>query len=395
MSVLYIVDNKYRDLWGLHEVREKLTQKNIKLFFCNKFNWNLAIKYINPSIIILPHIRNGSPHFEKIVNTAYDKKIKVIVFPSESLEYTKLYLENELPERILDKIEKMFLWSDEHGQFVSEKHKKKIVITGTDRFYSGDLSSLGKVKTIGIISCGRYLAPLTGNNNILYWIRTRNKIPTGIGTLKNEVEFISFICNIIDLAKVLNIKVIFKPHPFEKVSLYKEAFPNLLIEDDPDIRVFLKKVDVCINQFSSSCLQAFANKVPVINVNMALPDSELKELYKDYFPSLLGIPINNLKELKKILTNYDIEDLFKMNIERGDLKVFEKRVPKYQTGKLISDELAKMNLKPNKKNFFNFFLYLIKEIYLIIMKSNRDTLFRPFSKKDEKLLKKFSTSLFG
>ena len=79
-----------------------------------------------------------------------------------------------------------------------------------------------------------------------------------------------------------------------------------------------------------------------------------------------------------------------MNIERGDLKTFEERIPKYQTAKIISDEISRMNLKPNKKKFFFFFTYFIKEIYLIIMKSNRETLFRPFSKKDAKLLKKFS-----
>ena len=390
MSILYVVDNKYRDLWGLYEIKKKLTQKNIKLSFCNKFNWNLAIKYINPNIIILPHIRNNSPHFKKIVDAAYDKKIKIIVFPAESLDYRKEYMENEFPEKILNKIEKLFLWSNEQGQFISEKHKKKILITGNNRFDCGDLSSFGKVKTVGIISTGRYLAPLTGNNNVLYWINTRNKDPISLGVLKNEVEFISFICRIIDLAKEINLKVIFKPHPFEKVRLYKEAFPDLLIEDDPDIRVFLNKVDVCINQFSSANLQAFAYKIPVININNALPDSKIKKTFKDYFPSLLGIPIKNLIELKKLLTDYNIEDLFKMNIERGDLKTFEERIPKYQTAKIISDEISRMNLKPNKKKFFFFFTYFIKEIYLIIMKSNRETLFRPFSKKDAKLLKKFS-----
>ena len=119
------------------------------------------------------------------------------------------------------------------------------------------LSSNGKVKTIGIISSGRYLAPQTGNYNVLHWINSRNKVDPsgfeeGIISIKTEVECIDFTCKIINLAKDINIKVIFKPHPFEKASLYKEAFPNLIIEDNPDIRVFLEKVDVCINQMSSA-----------------------------------------------------------------------------------------------------------------------------------------------
>ena len=391
MSILHIVDNKYRDLWGLYEIRKKLNQKNINLFFCNKFNWNLAIKYINPSLIILPHIRNNSPHFRKIIHSAYDKKIKVICYPSEALNYRKDNLEIQFSEEILDKIEKLFLWTLEHGQFISEKHKKKIVVTGTTRFNSSELNSTGKIETIGIISSGRYLAPLTGNTNILHYLNSRQKYRNHINCLKNEVEFIDFICQVVELAKENNLKVIFKPHPFENIKIYKEAFPDLVIENDPDIRVFLKKIDVCLNQMSSANLQAFSNKIPVINVSNALDlKKEFKELNYVYLPSKLGIPINNLDELKKLLTNYNIEDLFKMNIERGDIKAFKELAPEYQTVNLISDELSKMDLKPNKKNFLSFLPYFIKEIYLIIAKSNRETLFRPFNKKDEELLKKFS-----
>ena len=142
------------------------------------------------------------------------------------------------------------------------------------------------------------------------------------------------------------------------MSFYKEAFPDLVIENDPDIRVFLKKIDVCLNQMSSSNLQAFSSKIPVINVSNALDlKKEFKELNYNYLPSKLGIPINNLDELKKLLINYNIEDLFKMNIERGDIKAFKELVPEYQTVNLISDELSRMDLKPNKKNFLSWIPY--------------------------------------
>ena len=391
MSILYIVDNKYRDLWGFYDIRNKLSQKNKKLFFCNKFNWNRAIRYINPSVIITPHIRKDSPHFRKIIDYAYEKKIKVVVFPSESLDYRKEFMENELPEEVLDKIEKMFLWSNEQGQFVSKKHKNKIVITGSTRFENGELNSNGKIKTIGIISSGRYLAPLTGNTNLLYFINSRQKHRYHISWLKNEVEFIDFLCQVIMLAKENNLKVIFKPHPFENIKIYQDAFPDLVIEQDPDIRVFFKKVDVCLNQISSANLQAFANKIPVINVSNALNISkQFKDFNDIYPPSKLGIPINNLDELKRLITVNNIEDLLKMNIDRGDVKNFRELVPEYETINIISDELSKMDVENKRKSFINFFPYLLKEIYLIIMKSNRETLFRAFSNKDEKIIKKFS-----
>ena len=348
MNILNIVDNKYRDLWGLYGIREKLKEKNINLYFCNKYNWNLAINYINPSMIILPHIRSDSPHFQKIVHTAHNKKIKIIVYPSESLDYRKEYLLNEFPEDILDKIDKIFMWSEEQGQFISEKHKEKIVITGTTRFYGKKLGRTGKIKTIGLTSSGRYLAPLTGKNNVLYYINSRHKDPFFVGCIKNEVEFTDFFCKLIKLTKEINIELVFKPHPFEKISFYKEAFPDLKIENDPDIRVFYKKIDVCLNQSSSANLQALSNEIPVININNALTlDKEYKKVFDTYLPFKLGVPINDVKEIKKLFFENNIEDLFQMNVERGDVKALKEIAPEYETIKIISDVISKMELKVN------------------------------------------------
>ncbi len=392
MSILNVIDNKYRDLWGMYDLQKNLKKNNIDLFFCNKFNWNLAIKYINPSIIILPHIRDDSPHFKKIVNVAYEKKIKIICYPSESLDYRKSYLENEFPSNIVNKIDKIFMWTVEQGKYIEDKNKEKIVVTGTTRFKNDNTADhKGKIKTIGVTSSGRYLAPLTGNNNVIYTIKSRQKVHWAVSLLKGEVEFIDFLCQLMELAKELNIKLIYKPHPFEKIKLYREAIPDLIIEDDPDIRNFFKKIDVCVNHVSSANLQALKGKIPVINISDALNlNDEFKEFFKSYVPSKLGIPIKGIKDLKKILTDNNIEDLFNMNIERGDLKALEDLIPEYDTINLMSVELSKIHNNQKRKNFINLIPYLLKEIYLIIFKNNRDTLFRPFSRKDENLLKKFN-----
>ena len=392
MSILNVIDNKYRDLWGMYDLQRNLKKKNIDLFFCNKFNWNLAINYINPSIIILPHNRNDSQHFKKIVNVAYEKKIKIICYPSESLDYRKHYLENEFPSNILDKIDKLFMWTIEQGKYIDEKNKDKIVVTGTTRFkVDKSIDHQGKIKTIGVTSSGRYLAPLTGNNNIIYTIKSRQKVHWAVSLLKGEVEFIDFLCQLMELAKELNIKLIYKPHPFEKIKLYREAIPDLIIEDDPDIRNFFKKIDICINHVSSANLQALKNKVPVINISNSLNlNDEFKEFFEDYVPSKLGIPVENIENLKKILINNNIEELFNMNIERGDLKSLQNLIPEYDTTNIMTEELSKMYTDKKRRKLINLIPYLLKEIYLIIFKKNRDTLFRPFSKKDENLLKKFN-----
>ena len=60
MRILWIIDNKLRELWGIKEIKQTLKKSKIELILCNKFNWNLAIKHFSPDMIILPNIRVGS-----------------------------------------------------------------------------------------------------------------------------------------------------------------------------------------------------------------------------------------------------------------------------------------------------------------------------------------------
>ena len=79
-----------------------------------------------------------------------------------------------------------------------------------------------------------------------------------------------------------------------------------------------------------------------------------------------------------------------MNEDRGDMTAINKLSPEYPTVDLVVEEIIKMKFNKTKKNFFYFFMYLMKEAYLLYNKRNLNNLFRPFKKKDRDLLKKFS-----
>ena len=55
MKILWIIDNKLRELWGIHDIKKILKKSNIELVLWNKFNWNLAINYFDPDLLILPN----------------------------------------------------------------------------------------------------------------------------------------------------------------------------------------------------------------------------------------------------------------------------------------------------------------------------------------------------
>ncbi len=392
-KVLYVIDNKFRDLWGFYDLKKSLIKKNYSLEFCNKFNWRLGIDYINPDIIILPNIRKDILAFQKIVNFAEKKKIKIVIYPSESLDFGEEYLRNEFPMEVVEKVEKVLLWSDEQGQYLlKDGFRKKIRTVGTVRFQKIDKkNNKKKVKVIGITGSGRYLAPAAGKANVPRFIYSRQKNRRLVGAIKNEVEFLDFVSKVINRFSETEIKIIFKPHPFENPEVYKDAFVNLNIEDHPDIRVFLSKIDLLINQQSSANLSAIASEIPVINVSDAIILSkDYQEVDDSYLPTKIGVMINDENDLYNLISNHSVNDLFKKNVEKGDVKLLEKLVPKLNTIELMTEEITNIKIEKSKaKNIFKGILYFMKEMFLFYKEKNRIALFRPFKASDRNLIKIF------
>ena len=55
-TVLYVVDNKYRELYGIRSLKNLLKTYSINLIIVNKNNYKYALKCFNPEILILPKI---------------------------------------------------------------------------------------------------------------------------------------------------------------------------------------------------------------------------------------------------------------------------------------------------------------------------------------------------
>ena len=47
MSIVWIVDNKYRELYGLYDLKKKLHKANINLHLIHKFSWKIGIDFFN------------------------------------------------------------------------------------------------------------------------------------------------------------------------------------------------------------------------------------------------------------------------------------------------------------------------------------------------------------
>ena len=391
-KIIFIVDNKFRDLWGLYNLKQKLKIRNFDLKICNKFNWNLAIKAYDPAIVITPNSRRGSIVFRKIIKVCKDKKIFSIIYPSEGLEYSNTRLNYEFPSETLRDVDKFFLWAPDQGKIHKQKgFRDKAIVTGNLRFNDKlNFNNKKKIKIIGITTTTRYTTSAISELNIPRLIFSRQHDPRLVSFIKHELEFFDTISKILKSFKDSNIKFIFKPHPFEKIEIYKKAFPQIEIEKDADIRKFLSKIDLLLNQESSTNIHAIKYKVPVINIEKLVKMSrDYLHYYSSYPPSKLGIKVKTIKELKEIVKQKNKETIYKMNKKNGDLKLINKIAPTLNSLNIMIKEISKAKIKnKSKMNYYYLFKYFIKEVIIVLFNS-RSTLYHPISFKDCLLLKRF------
>ena len=85
MRIVWVIDNKFRELYGLYDLIKGLKKYNINLYLVHKFNWKASLEFFNPQIVVIPNLAktSGAP----ILNFAYRKNIDVYLHTSESIFY--------------------------------------------------------------------------------------------------------------------------------------------------------------------------------------------------------------------------------------------------------------------------------------------------------------------
>ena len=152
--IVWIIDNKFRELYGLFNLKEILKKKNIDLFLIHKFNWKTSINLFNPSLVVIPNLAKTS--CKPILDYCYKRKIKIFLHSSEGMYYQTWVQADKYPIGLVKKIEKILVWSELDAKYLkSKKLGKKIFLTGNLKY---DLSnyehkkklSNQKIKIVGI-----------------------------------------------------------------------------------------------------------------------------------------------------------------------------------------------------------------------------------------------------
>ena len=98
MKIVWIIDNKFRELYGLYDLKKNLSNYNIKLYLFHIPVWKTAIDLINPNVVV-PNLYKTS--CEPIVRYAEKKKIDIFMHSSEGMYLFRQNSEVQYPVQLV------------------------------------------------------------------------------------------------------------------------------------------------------------------------------------------------------------------------------------------------------------------------------------------------------
>jgi len=398
MKIVWIIDNKFRELYGLYDLKKNLSNYNIKLYLFHIPVWKTAIDLINPNIVVVPNLYKTS--CEPIVRYAEKKKIDIFMHSSEGMYYSEKIQSLKYPVQIVKKIKKILVWGKNDAKYLLKKgFKNKVVNCGLLKFdkrnYSVKNSNNKKITKIGIPTHLRVIAGF-GRSKLMIpsLIRqlTLEKDYEKLGLYKFEFEYIQLLTEIIK--KVGKKKqIIFKVGPFEDPEIYKNAFPKQKIFKGDNVGDFMKNVDVILNVYSSISVDALKYNIPVISISKFMNWDKAVIKNRNYGPNAihgsgkLGIEPKNFQEFYNLL-NRDKKYLINLCKKKNFFKKANELAETHDSIKLMTELFKKHSAKasPRPSNYFMYLKYLLVEIRQTFFRRPRAANYKRWKLSDNKLL---------
>ena len=401
MKIVWIIDNKFRELYGLYDLKKSLSKYNIKLYLFHIPVWKTAIDLINPNVIVVPNLYKTS--CEPIVIYAEKKKIDIFMHSSEGMYYSDKIQSAKYPLHLVKKIKKILVWGKNDAKYLLKKgFKDKVVNCGLLKFdkrnFSKKNSSNKKITRIGIPTHLRIISGFGRSKLMIPSVirqTTLQKDYEKLGLYKFEYDYIQLLTEIIEQIGKKK-EIIFKVSPFENPEIYKNAFPNQKIFEGDDVRDFMKNIDVILNVYSSISVDALKHNVPVISINKFIKWDKAVIKNKNYGPNAiegsakLGIEPKNLLEFYKLLKK-NKKNLINLCKKKNFFKKADELAETHDSIGLMTELFKKHSKKVNYRpyNYFMYLKYLFVEIRQTFFRRPRAANYKRWKLSDNKLLYEF------
>lgn len=290
-SALLLVDQRARDSQGILLVSYFLKQMGCNVYLCNKRNMLHKYEWYRPSVVAFSDTGTYFADWCRYMS----KKSKIVLIPQEGAiplrDITiKRYLwpDNKYSKPFTKEVAKVFLWGQQTAKWLLEENifrEEQVVISGTPRLdqYRNRASmknrGLQRNYCVGFANRGESVNMVyhTILESIFNSREYNGPLEAYIGTNRNWEDWIwhtiaqirIYFILIDKLSSNPEIKVMFRPDPFEKFKTYnflKNRNPNFEINTNPFLGEFIDEIDILITEYSTTGIDALISGKPVISV---------------------------------------------------------------------------------------------------------------------------------
>jgi surface carbohydrate biosynthesis protein len=298
MRVLLVIDSFDREYLSMRLLQSALRRRGVDARLCSRVVLGMSFNRFKPQVVVIPKTH-------KIVGleTIYRSSV-VVLAQAESFSGSRnafLHFSTSIKKEFVDIVN---CWGEFDRDIYLEKglfSPDQVVVNGhpiTESWYlSSRISTNISNPVVGIamsIRAFTHKANGPNANPVECVINAEDVGDSGYflppyhaeDWIAYEASWIRVVYQLIKENR--DIRFVIRPHPLENSKLYEvfTRLPNVQINSHGHISEWLSTIDVLCSAFSTSMLDAYFRKIPVVSIKKLIPNRILTCIH----PAQTGIP---------------------------------------------------------------------------------------------------------
>jgi len=247
--VVFLIDNKKRDLPGIALISYHLEQMGIETFLEPLEAWRAVLYARKPHMIVFNHLLGS--HLVKYSQELHEMGVLTAVLPNEGILYNKEVLEFNASKFHNDAhIDYFFVWNEAHKEALqrgNEGHIKHIETVGVPRFdfYFEPLKIKKSSPSPTVLVCTNFVFAQFLDKDPIYADKLFAPWKERIPSYKDYWEIIKtnhdsrekFFQFLDALIQDENLNIILKPHPSEDKTVYEKWYEKIPLQEKNRIKL--------------------------------------------------------------------------------------------------------------------------------------------------------------
>jgi len=288
--IFLYADSLQRDFSACYILQEKLKEKGYKSFIFSRRNFKLSLKVFLPrKIFLIGQI--DMINDKALIDKSYQEGLEIHFMPAEGFAYESEYVIMYPKENDYNFLKSIFFWGQNSMAWFKKNRKinnsEKLQCAGYSRFpiaesYAKIRSSRAPKKRIGFVGRFPLLNDIYGRSVMSFFVNEQisEEREKSFSRLEAESMAIKLYLNLFEhIISNTDYYLSLRAHPNEDTNTYKilkETFGERVeINNDFDVAEWISNCSKIVGLASSSFIDAYILKVPVICLDFMLGTSTI------------------------------------------------------------------------------------------------------------------------